>query len=124
MIEMNFFFPPPQLMVIDYHPMNYWDGTPYVGASLQSLYNLAKRKGYELIHHMSTGPNAFFVDAQYYDRFGIEDNSPMAIAPKLPEDLLKRPQANWGRNGVPWPKRRRTLNWENLEIEKKFILDR
>ena len=35
-------FPPPQLMVIDFHPMNYWDRTAYHGASLQSYYNLAE----------------------------------------------------------------------------------
>ena len=48
-VVMNAFFPPPQLMVIDYHPMNYWDGTYYIGASIQSLYELGKKKGYELI---------------------------------------------------------------------------
>ena len=35
LIEANFFFPPPQKMVIDYHPMNYWDGSHYLGASPQ-----------------------------------------------------------------------------------------
>ncbi len=29
MIETNLVFPPPELMVIDYHPMNYWDQTYY-----------------------------------------------------------------------------------------------
>jgi hypothetical protein len=84
MIEVNSSFPPPELMVIDSHPMNYWGGTSYAGASLQSLYNLAKRKGYELIYTMSSGPNAIFVDAQYYDRFGIQDNSPGKMYRELP----------------------------------------
>ncbi|MEN8182597.1 MAG: hypothetical protein ABFS46_08690, partial [Myxococcota bacterium] len=79
MIESNVMFAPPRKMVIDFHPMNYWDGTWYHGASLQSYYELAKKKGYELIHCMSYGPNAFFVDARYYDRFGISDNSPEAM---------------------------------------------
>ena len=66
-------------MVIDFHPMNYWDGTVYLGASLQSLYELGKKKGYELVYHMTDGPNAFFVAEEYFDRFGIEDNSPSAL---------------------------------------------
>ena len=36
LLETNIAFPPPQLMVIDFHPMNYWDNDLYVGASLQS----------------------------------------------------------------------------------------
>ncbi|MEE2664434.1 MAG: hypothetical protein VX681_09995 [Myxococcota bacterium] len=71
--------PDPDLLVIDFHPMNYWDHDRYTGASLQSLYKLAKRKGYELVYSMSFGPDAFFVDKKYYDRFGIEDNSPAKL---------------------------------------------
>jgi len=124
MIEMNAFFPPPELMVVDYHPMNYWDHTYYHGASLQSLYNLAKRKGYELIYVMAGGPNVFFVDAKYYDRFGIKDNSPSKLYRKLPDAVMKRPIVRAGRDGRPWPDGKETLTWKNLVIEKKFILDR
>ena len=123
MIEVNAIFPPPQLMVIDFHPMNYWDGTIYVGASLQSLYDLAKRKGYELIYTMSSGPNAFFVDAQYYDRFGIEDNSPSKMYRELPDDMKNDPRAEHGHHGVPWPEGKDKLIYKNLVIEKKFIFD-
>ena len=42
-----------------------------MGASVQSLYELGKKKGYELIHVMRTGPNVIFVDEIYFDRFGI-----------------------------------------------------
>jgi hypothetical protein len=120
MIEANFFFPPPQLMVIDYHPMNYWDGSQYLGASPQSLYNLAKKKGYELVHHMSWGPNLFFVDAKYFDRFGIEDNSPAKmISPKVREvSEMQEPADLSALLGDP------VLQWKELRIEKKFILDR
>jgi hypothetical protein len=43
------------------------------GCSLLSLINLGKRKGYELIS--ATWFNGIFVDSQYYELFGIEDNS-------------------------------------------------
>ena len=56
-MEINPWFPPPQLMVVDFHPMNYWDNSTYVGASLESMTRLAKKKGYELVHMMSHGPN-------------------------------------------------------------------
>jgi len=123
-IEANFFFPPPELMVIDFHPMNYWDGTYYAGASIQSLYELGKKKGYELIHQLSAGPNLIFVDEKYYDRFGIEDNSPSALYRALPAELMNAQSVRSGREGVPWPPGQDKLVWENLVIEKKFILDR
>jgi len=116
MIETHPQFPPPQLMVIDFHPMNYWDGDAYVGASIQSLYELGKKKGYELIHCMAgLSPNAFFVDAQYYERFGIEDNAPEAIWP-APLSLAANPTAI-----AP---DKRFLVWKKIQIEKKFILDK
>jgi len=115
MIEVNIHYPPPQLMVIDFHPMNYWDKkTAYLGASLQSYSALAKKKGYELIYCMSYGPNCFFVDEKYYARFGIEDNSPASIftmwqAPKGPTEF---------------PPGQQTLKWGSFEIQKKLIFDR
>ncbi len=120
MIETNLAFPPPELMVIDYHPMNYWDQTYYVGASIQSLVNLAKKKGYELLYQMSRGPNTFFVAKEYFPLFGIEDNSPEAIYRPLSAEALERPSTKWGRNGVPWPKGKAVLKWQNLVIPKKF----
>lgn len=122
-IEANPQFPPPELMVIDYHPMNYWDGSIYTGASLQSLYNLGKRKGYELVHY-GKGPNAFFVDAQYYDRFGIKDNSPVNMIDQLPPEILEQALVKFGRDGVPWPPGQDVLIWNKLSIKKKFILNR
>ena len=124
MVEVNVVFPPPQLMVVDFHPMNYWDGRDYAGASLQSFYELGKRKGYELIYQMSDGGNAFFVDAQYYPLFGLEDNSPETLfrpATKWAKMLDSSPQ---GRDGVPFDEDNRYLTWENLKIEKKFLFHR
>jgi hypothetical protein len=120
LIEANFFFPPPELMVIEYHPMNYWDHSHYLGASPQSLYDLAKKKGYELVHHMSWGPNLFFVDAQYYDRFGIDDNSPAKMmGPKVREMVEYRKKEGATPNlGDPY------LVWDEIRIEKKLIRNR
>ncbi len=46
MIETHVRFAPPRKMVIDFHPMNYRDRTWNHGASLQSYYEMAKKKGY------------------------------------------------------------------------------
>ena len=124
MIETNMVFPPPELMVIDYHPMNYWDQTYYIGASMQSMVNLANEKGYELLYQMKGGPNVFFVDKKYFPLFGIEDNSPAAIYRPREPLFYSRKLANYGRSGVPWPPGKDKLTWENLEIEKKFRFDR
>ncbi|MDG2049147.1 MAG: hypothetical protein P8M78_03195 [Myxococcota bacterium] len=118
LIEANPHFPPPQLMVIDFHPMNYWDTktNAYVGASIASLDRLAKKKGYELLYcMMPMSPNCFFVDAQYAPLFGIEDNSPEAIWP---------PRLGVNPNAGKIPPAHRYLHWRNLKIEKKFNFDR
>ena len=111
MIEVNPGFPPPEKMVIDYHPMNYWDLTGYFGASLQSLYELGKKKGYELVYHMSHGGNALFVDAQYFPLFGIRDNSPKALFNEPPEVMSPLLKQGGDKN----------LIWKNLKIEKKLL---
>jgi hypothetical protein len=123
MMEINPLFPPPQKMVVDFHPMNYWDGSHYFGASLQSYYDLAKRKGYELIYTMKDGGNVFFVDKQYYPRFGIEDNSPTKLF-REPADWVKKLDSPQGRDGVPFDEDKRYLEWKDLKVEKKFIFDR
>jgi hypothetical protein len=119
-IEANFFFPPPQRMVIDFHPMNYWDGSQYLGASPQSLYALAKKKGYELVHHMSWGPNLFFVDGKYFDRFGIADNSPAKMMSPKVREMVHALQ----KQGTPPNLGKPFLVWDKVKIEKKWILGR
>lgn len=80
MMEYNGTFPPPQRMVIGFHPMTWWNEEDFhFGASIQSFYELGKKKGYELVAVNSRGVNLFFVDAKYFPRFGIEDNSPAAF---------------------------------------------
>ena len=113
MLEANKSFPPPQLAVVDFHPMNYWDRTQYHGASLQSMYKLGKQKGYELVHAMRKGPNIILVDKIYYDRFGIEDNSPITMwHPALRGNPLVQPRG------------RKKLRINAFEIEKKWVRGR
>ena len=121
MVEFNSSFPPPQKMVVEYHPLNYWDGTNYHGASLQSFYDLGKKKGYELIYQPSSGPNIIFVDEKYYDRFGIADNSPTTLYEPYPPAFYELPKVRAGQDGTPWPEGKNTLTWKKLEIEKKFL---
>lgn len=124
LIEVNPHFPPPQKMVIDFHPMNYWDRRDYYGASLQSLYLLGKKKGYELVHHTTSSANAFFVDAKYFDRFGIEDNSPAALFQPPQGAVGLFSTAPQGRGDVPFEEGNDVLPWNAFEIRKKFIFDR
>ena len=125
MIEVNLAFPPPQRMVIDYHPMNYWDLTYYTGASIQSLTELAKKKGYELLYCMKLpSPNCIFVAEEYFDLFGIEDNSPEKLYRDPGEEAFENIEWQYGRNGVPWPKGKKRLFWRRLRVEKQFHFDR
>jgi hypothetical protein len=78
-IEYNAAFVPPQPMVIEYHPLNYWDGSIYFGASMQSLYALGQRKGYELVYAEQSGSSLYFVDRPYFGRFGIVNNDPLGL---------------------------------------------
>jgi hypothetical protein len=78
-IEYNAAFAPPQTMVIEYHPLNYWDGSIYFGASIQSLYALGQRKGYELVYAERSGTTLYFVDRRYFSRFGIVNNDPVGL---------------------------------------------
>ncbi len=141
LIEYNSGFPPPQKAVIDFHPMNYWeDGSDYFGASIQSLYELGKRKGYELVYASPRGLNLFFVDGKYFGRLGIRDNSPARIY--RPPGYLSgrggkpgngRGPGGWGHNrydtyeeivdvdGTKAKPFAGPLIWEKLSIPKKFV---
>ncbi len=69
-IEYNAKFPPPMDMVIRYDPQHAWDGTDYMGASLQALAGLGARLGYRLVGTNVSGSNAFFVRSDLAgDRF-------------------------------------------------------
>ena len=67
---------------------------------IQSLYELAKKKGYELVYCEKAGVNLFFVDKKYYKKFGIKDNSPAKLY-NPPQYGLKR--GGRAPNGRGWP---------------------
>ncbi len=70
-IEYNASFPPPRKWVMREDPAYRWNGTNYFGASLASLTELGRAKGYTLVGTDSHGVNAFFVreDLATADRF-------------------------------------------------------
>lgn len=73
-IEYNAKFPPPMDLVPPYDLGHAWDGSDYMGASLQAIANLAARRGYHLVATNITGSNAFFVRADLAaDRFAAGD---------------------------------------------------
>lgn len=60
-IEYNAHFRPPIRWVMKENPDHRWDGSTYFGASLTSLAELGRQKGYRLVGTDSRGVNAFFV---------------------------------------------------------------
>jgi len=60
-LEYNGAFPPPQRMVGAYDPSYSYNDSTYIGASLQSVTELAEKKGYQLVGCNITGLNAIFV---------------------------------------------------------------
>jgi hypothetical protein len=143
LIEFNASYAPPQNFVVDFHPMLYWDGSDYYGASIQSMYELGKKKGYELIYCDLNGVNLFFVDSRYFPLFEIEDNSPEALynppqfgvkdggrAPNgrgwHPHDSKNqnrshRDQNRWGVRAKRWDG---DVVWDEVRIEKRPVLTR
>ncbi|MGH8766033.1 MAG: FkbM family methyltransferase [Burkholderiales bacterium] len=63
-IEYNAKYPPPMDLVPPYDPQHGWDGSDYMGSSLQALANLGARRGYRLVGTNITGSNAFFVRSE------------------------------------------------------------
>ncbi len=123
-IEFNAGYPPPQRAVIEFHPLNYFDKTDYFGASIQSYYELGKKKGYELIYCNQAGINLFFVDKQYFSLFGITDNSPQKLYRVPAYGLESGGRAPNGRGWPPFERSKATLTWKELHITKKMVLGR
>ena len=65
---------PPYIELIGY------EGNTNIGSSVLALYNLGKRKGYELI--CCTATNSIFVLKELFGLFNIEDNSPERLMQK------------------------------------------
>lgn len=72
--ESNGAYPPPEKWVMQYNPAHSWQGDDYYGASAQSLTELARTKGYELICCEEQGSNLIFVRSEYLKSFDIPDN--------------------------------------------------
>jgi hypothetical protein len=62
---------------------------------------------------MSSGPNVFFVDEKYYDRFGIEDNSPVKLGRKWKVRKFKG-----------FPPGKEYLEIDAFKIKKQWIMER
>ena len=81
--EYNAKFRPPVKWVMTYNPRHSWDFSDYHGASLQSLANLGRNKGYTLVGCCLAGVNAFFVrDDLVEDRFCHADVSALYNPPR------------------------------------------
>ena len=82
-IEYNFRFGPDVKCSIPYDKNFTWEtGSPYFGASLNSLCVLAKSKGYFLIALESSCVNAFFIRSDFKDNFEIINNIKSFKTPK------------------------------------------
>lgn len=124
-IQYNAAFVPPQTMVIEYHPLNYWDGSLYFGASIQSLYNLGQRKGYELVYADRSGTTLYFVDRPYFSRFGITDNRPVRLYVPRPGFPRITPDQVWRimrPDGRPWDADSAELVRRNVRIPRAWVV--
>ena len=82
-IEYNFWYGPNVKCSVPYDKNFIWEtGSTYSGASLNSLCELAKRKGYYLIALESHCVNAFFIRSDLKDNFEIIDNIKYFRTPK------------------------------------------
>lgn len=74
-IEYNFLFGPDMKCSVPYDKNFIWEiGSPYFGASLNSLCELGRKKGYYLIALESNCVNAFFIRSDLKNNFEIIDN--------------------------------------------------
>lgn len=89
-LEYNGLYPPPHRIVGAYDPAYSYADSTYIGASLQSLTDLAESKGYQLVGCNITGLNCIFVRKDLAgDKFAT---------PATPEHLYNTPrhQMAWG----------------------------
>jgi hypothetical protein len=94
-IEYNASFGPREKFVAEYRPDFCWGGDDYFGASFSALVELAKMKGYRLVHCSSDGDNLFFLQEKYLRKLS-EALLPIALKENL-EDYFQWP--HYGRNG-------------------------
>ncbi|MBN2640877.1 MAG: hypothetical protein JXR78_04445 [Victivallales bacterium] len=87
--EYNAKFPPPTKWCLPYDASYVWDGTDNQGMSLQSIDDLAKELGYELVATNITGSNAFYVRK---DLLKSSDGKELFPFPHDTETLYNRPR--------------------------------
>jgi hypothetical protein len=91
------------------------DPSVHQGASLFSLVELAKEKGYELVSVLPF--NAFFVDSKYFSLFGIDDNRPETLR----TDLTHITYLFSGYDGAIILEGSKQLPWHCLPIKEATI---
>lgn len=108
----------PKLVCVEFNPtipnevrfVQPRDPTVKQGASLPALVELGRRKGYELVSVLEF--NAFFVRAEDYPLFGLEDNRPEVLR----TDLSRVTYLFFGYDGSVHLAGRRELGWHRLEV--------
>jgi hypothetical protein len=95
-IEYNFWYGPDVKCSVPYDKNFTWEiGSTYSGASLNSLCELAERKGYYLIALESHCVNAFFIRSDLKNNFEIIDNIKYFRTPKYyPIDEIEKRKKN------------------------------
>lgn len=78
-IEYNSTILPDIEYVVDPDKVAEYGGTSREGASLLALYNLGRRKGYELVYSELFGANLFFIHRDYLKYFSYQTLSPEAL---------------------------------------------
>lgn len=77
-------FPPPVSVTVDYAPDHVWDGSDYMGSSLQAFVDLFAEHEYRLLTCNLPGINAFFVRGDLAGEF-----------PEIPVKDLYQPYRAW-----------------------------
>lgn len=85
------------------------------GSSLQSLVELGREKGYELVSVLAH--NAFFVDRRYYALFGIDDNRPE----RLRRDLSAITYIFCGYDGTVHLAGNKSVIWHQVPLKESRI---
>lgn len=112
----------PRIVVIEFNPTIPAD-TEFIqakdmnvtqGSSLLSLYNLGKRKGYELV--ATTQLNGIFVKKEYFHLFNLKDNSPVELKDTEYETKIFQLY-----DGTIVTRGQNRLLWNGVEIRPKNI---
>jgi len=110
----------PKIVIIEFNPtvpaivefIQPRDMSITQGSSLLSIIKLAQSKGYELLAVESA--NVIFVDAKYFDLFGIKDNS----IDVMWTDQSAITQIFFGYDGTVFLKGLKVHPWQNIAIDE------